>query len=236
MRPELKTINALKRAANYVQQYGLGGYIQAKRARRFDTKFEKRLGVATDPPEENPESGEIHPDQIFYMPTPYSALVPVLKAAGIGPKTHFLDYGCGAGRVLATAAKLGAASATGVEFQASLVSLARANLKAVKSLSNARTEVIEADATKYSMPPEINLVFFYNPFIGETLRTVVERIRESLERHPRELTVVFFNDSEFRDLIAGANWIRIIDQGVALSKTRWPLPWGIYCTGTNKLS
>ncbi len=232
----MKTVDALKRAANHIRQYGLCDYIQENSASRFDTKFEKRLGVATDPPEDNPEDGQIHPDQIAYVPISYSVLVPVLKIAGIGPKTHFLDYGCGAGRVLATAASLGAASATGVEFQADLVRQACTNLKAVKIFSDARMEVIEGDAMKYSVSPKTNLVFFYNPFIGETLRTVVEQIRESVERHPRELTIVFFNDSYFRDLIAGADWIRLIDQGVALSKTRWPHPWSIYCAGTDKLS
>jgi SAM-dependent methyltransferase len=227
----MKFRGAVKCAVNHVRQYGLSGYIQAKLSSRFDAHFERQLGVVTAALEENPVDGQIHPDQIAYVPISYSALIPVLESAGVGPSTHIFDYGCGAGRVLVTAVKLGTASATGVEFQANLVKQARANLNSVKILSNTRTKVIEGEAVNYIVPPETNLVFFFNPFIGKTLQAVIERIRESVKSHPRELTIVFFNDSGFRNLIAGSDWIRIIDQGVALSKTQWPFPWGIYRTG-----
>ena len=73
------------------------------------------------------------------------------------------------------------------------------------------------------------MLFFFNPFTGQTLRTVVQKIESAVAEHDQSLTIVYFNDAEFQPLAAGAGWQERA-RGVSLSRTRWPLPWGIYST------
>ena len=65
----------------------------------------------------------------FWAPSHDQNIASALDLAGVGPGTKFLDLGCGDGRVLVAAAKLGA-EVRGVELDERLVDQARASLAA----------------------------------------------------------------------------------------------------------
>ena len=63
-----------------------------------------------------------------YRGVPHAALAPLLALLGVGPGSRFVDLGCGDGRTLEAAARLGA-GAVGVESHRGLVAAARRRLR-----------------------------------------------------------------------------------------------------------
>ncbi|WP_283134932.1 class I SAM-dependent methyltransferase [Rhizohabitans arisaemae] len=131
---------------------------------------------------------------------PYESCNPLLFAESVArlpadPCTAaFLDLGSGKGRALILAARHGFAHVTGVEISPSLCAIARRNIAVHREHHPGDTiDVHCADAAVYELPPEINVVFLCNPFGPEIMHRVIARIRESVERSPRDLHVVYLN-------------------------------------------
>lgn len=221
--------HSLRKARAYIGEFGLSGYSQAITSSLCDRLCERWMGVDTLPGPLNPADGEVDDDQIAYVPTPYLALISIFRTVGVGKHSHLVDYGCGAGRALLAAAALGAGSGTGIELQPRLVEQAQLNLAAFKASSDGPFQVLQANAASYSLPTATNLLFFFKPFVGETLQAVVKNISSAVSGSGQHLTIVYLNDAEFRPLAAREGW-RERKRGVALSRTRWPVPWAIYET------
>jgi hypothetical protein len=89
-------------------------------------------------------------------------------------------------------------------------------------------EVRQADATAFDVPDDVNVIYFYNPFTGETLRRVTANIAASWRRHPRKIHLLFFNNDHFDRSIEGEQWLRKTHQA-----TYYPdITCGFYETGT----
>jgi Methyltransferase domain len=105
----------------------------------------------------------------------------------------FLDLGCGKGRAVLLASELGFREAVGVELNAGLVEIARANARiwtaAGKALSQIRIEC--KDATEVEWPSGPCLVYLYNPFAEPVMRGVVEAMRERFGDRRHELEIVY---------------------------------------------
>lgn len=123
-----------------------------------------------------------------YQPTPWDVAREALKAIPISDDDVFIDYGCGKGRVLAAALALPFRRIVGIEVVPELVAIARRNV----ARWGTRCEVIEADASTIALPDDATVLYMANPFAREVLPDVAARIRESLARRARRLTVVTF--------------------------------------------
>lgn len=86
----------------------------------------------------------------------------------------FIDLGCGKGRTLLVASKLGFKQMIGVEFVRELVEIARTNV-AKRQIANA--VVLHADAADFEFPDSNLVVYLYNPFSQEVLRGVVAKMK-----------------------------------------------------------
>ena len=86
----------------------------------------------------------------------------------------FIDLGCGKGRTLQVASKLGFKQMIGVEFVHELVEIARTNL-AKRQIANAA--VLHVDAADFDFPDSNLVVYLYNPFSQEVLRKVVANLK-----------------------------------------------------------
>jgi SAM-dependent methyltransferase len=117
----------------------------------------------------------------------------------------FIDFGCGKGRVLLLASEFPFRRVVGVEFAPSLAETARRNLERYRSQSQRckRTEVICTDATKFRMPLEPEVLYFYSPFKGAVMDRVVQNIESSVESYPRDVLVLFAGLSSMRDRAFG---------------------------------
>jgi SAM-dependent methyltransferase len=213
-------------AREYVAARGLMGYAQAMRSDLFDNWYEWKLSVDTRP--HVPPATHGHPDAVDFIPLPYAPLVEGLSRLPIGPHSHLLDYGAGSGRALVAAASLGVPRVTGVEIRSELASIARANVERARGTRATAFEVVCMDAADYEVPGDVDLAYFFKPFIGRTLASVLSRLESSLLLQPRTITVLYFNDEEFRALTRARPSVELIQEGVALPRTRWPLSWGIY--------
>lgn len=145
----------------------------------------------------------------YYEPLYYTCiddfLLPLEIEAG---KDVFLDYGSGKGRIVLVAAARPFARVIGVEMMAELNTIAEENLRKVKkSLKCKNVEFVTANATTYSVPPDVTVIFIFNSFMGAVLRAVQEQIRASLEEHPRKLTLVYMNPRRDTDTFADCDWL-----------------------------
>lgn len=121
----------------------------------------------------------VHP----YAATPWNIARRALDQLQLGPEDVFVDYGCGRGRVLAIALRRGVRRAVGIEIVPALAEDARRNLRRYRT----RCEIIEANAAQIPAPDDATVIYVFNAFPTPVLADVVERIRESLSRHPRSL-------------------------------------------------
>lgn len=109
----------------------------------------------------------------LFLSTPISLIRPVLDLAQPGSDDLLVDLGCGDGRVLIEAVRLYGCRARGVELDANLVGVARANVERAGLTSS--IEIIEGDASDPSTTADASLVFAFLPptVVRDILPTVV---------------------------------------------------------------
>lgn len=133
---------------------------------------------------------------MFYEPYPRLPLLWSLAALRIDPADYtFVDFGSGRGRALLTAARLPFRRCVGVEFSRSLHAEACENIANYPSQRLACREVtsVHQNAVAFELPAGNVVAFFFNPFMGNVLTRVTERIEESCRTTPRKMKIIFVN-------------------------------------------
>ena len=110
----------------------------------------------------------------------------------------FVDVGCGKGKTLMVAARLGFRSVVGVEFAPELAAIAAANIRKV-GIGNAA--VVEGDAAAFTFPDDPLVVYFYNPFSREVMQQVIANLARS--RAPR--VYVVYKNPTYADVVLDAS-------------------------------
>tara|TARA_B000000460_G_C21524926_1_gene397800 strand:+ start:1306 stop:2013 length:708 start_codon:yes stop_codon:yes gene_type:complete len=135
-----------------------------------------------------------------YFPTPYyiaSKVFRLVEADLMG--CEFVDFGCGAGRILLFASQFGPKKIIGVEFSEILCKQAEKNLNShFNKYQNLAPdwEIVHGDALKYSISPSTNVFFFYDPFNERTMRKVVDKINLSITEHPRSIKIIYISPAQ----------------------------------------
>jgi SAM-dependent methyltransferase len=165
-----------------------------------ELRFDRRLGVRTGFIVSAEDLGfadrEAQNAAVRYRPTPpftiRQGLQLLQRCTSLDFSTSaFVDYGCGAGRVLFIAAEAGFGALIGVEMSPQLVLTCRANVERYGRCRDiAHFEIVEGNAADYVPPATARVFFFFVPFGAEIYRAVVDRIRESVARDPRPIYVV----------------------------------------------
>jgi SAM-dependent methyltransferase len=110
-----------------------------------------------------------------YQGTDASVVEKAMTLVARDPKSlAFIDLGCGKGKALILAWKLGFRSVIGVEFAKELVDVARKNFQ-ILGVKN--SHIIAADAATYEFPNEDFVLYLFNPFSAEIMKTVVDNLR-----------------------------------------------------------
>lgn len=160
---------------------------------RAQTRWsEWQLGIGTDAIIELSALGLDDPDWKGYAATRYGAIRKIVRTIRIDPKQHvFLDYGAGMGRAMILAARLPFRRVLGVELSPQLAEKATRNfLRCKRKLRCQNLDIFVGDAAAYSVPNDVTIVYFFNPFSGATLRSVLQNLRQSLRAAPRDLWVI----------------------------------------------
>ncbi len=150
------------------------------------------------------EAGTLH----RYEPIPFVSFKKAMRRIGVRPDDVFLDIGSGKGRALILAGLYPFRRIIGVEISETLTAAARENIRRVQARLKCRTiDLVTADAAAYPIPPDVTVVYFFNPFSGEILSQVCRNIRALLLAAPRRLTVVFAEPGHFEGVVAQCDWL-----------------------------
>jgi len=108
-------------------------------------------------------------------------------------KYAFVDFGCGKGRMLLVASEFPFSRIVGVEFAAPLAEIAKRNLATYRSKTQRCRDisVFAMDAVDYELPDQPEVLYFYSPFPPAVMEKVYQNIERSLQKHPREIFVIF---------------------------------------------
>ena len=112
------------------------------------------------------------------------------------------------GRAIVAAATLPYREIIGMDVSDQLVGLAKNNIEGMRYRKAGRIQLMVADASRFEIPDSVNVMYFYNPFRGQVLHKVVGNIRDSFDRAPRPIHIVFFNNGHFDQVIEPLSWIR----------------------------
>ena len=126
-------------------------------------------------------------------------------------ETVFVDYGSGAGRVVALASEFPFKRVIGVELTAALHTRAQATVAAIQRADRPRAPIslICADVTRYELPQDALVIYVYNTFGPRLMPRVVAGIAESLRLRPRPITIVaLFCDRDSRPILERAPLFR----------------------------
>ena len=175
----------------------------------LDRHYERKYGINTSSYVNPSELGHPNAEYTAHAGSDYPGLRKTLKALEIrGGKDVFLDMGSGLGRVVITAATFPFRKVIGVEISSALNALAAANVdRARRRLRCQDIELVTMDATRYSIPPEVTVVYFYSPCVGKSMRQVFANLHQSLREAPRNLTIVYRNVTEFTSLVHELPWL-----------------------------
>lgn len=145
-----------------------------------DTFFQVLFDVHTPPG----RKADVGPDGYGYMPTPFMGLRDAMEHLKLGPDDVVADLGCGAGHALQTFAHMTGCRGFGVELDAGLAKAATDAL-ATTGLSD-KVEVRCGDATEVDLS-EATVVYMFNPFKGEVLDRVMDRIMDAARTRPLKI-------------------------------------------------
>jgi len=151
--------------------------------------------------------------RVHYTPLPYIPLKRLLAQVAPNPeKDVFIDWGCGMGRVAVLASAYPYRQVLGVEYADRLCVIARENIGRSRVRRNCgRIEIVNGDARDFPVPYDASVMFFFNPFRGDLLTEVIEHIYDSWKKHPREITFLVSNHTDFIKDTGSSSWLEHID-------------------------
>lgn len=195
-----------------MRQYGIRNFLREFFYRIHDARFEKKLGIQSSRFMAKEELQVSNEDAVEYSPIGYFAIASALKQIPSISDRSLLDFGCGMGRVLAYAASLGVRKVVGVELSPELHAKACDNLSEMRGRKTADCSALNVNALDYKIPADVDVIYFYNPFFGETLKKVLENIMFSHAKTPREMYIIFFNNEHFEKLIDENSIVKIYER------------------------
>jgi SAM-dependent methyltransferase len=127
----------------------------------------------------------------------------------------FLDYGCGKGAAIILASRYGFKKYLGVEYNPELVKECRSNILKFTKISKRELdcEIICTDATRYVVPADVNVVYFFNPFDDTLLDLVLQNIEQSVKNSQRNILLFYFN-ALHKDVIEKYGYTVVYNQEV----------------------
>ncbi|UEG48580.1 class I SAM-dependent methyltransferase [Ferruginibacter lapsinanis] len=162
-----------------------------------EIKGEKKYGIDTtgvDELKKIKKTGTDISHATIYMPVSYDMLEIAFTQSIFSTKNHFLDIGCGKGRALCVAGIEGFKKITGIDFSSQLCNKAKENIATIKQqIPNALFTIIEADASSFIIPSDVDCIFLFNPFDEFIMTKVVDNIIQSITTNPRKIQVIYVN-------------------------------------------
>lgn len=162
-----------------------------------DVVFERRYGVRTAGRIELAELGLAGEDRSNYKAVGWLGLRRILRRREVSDTDVFIDFGSGMGRAVIVAAFYPFRRVIGVELSATLNDTARHNVERCASRLRCQdVSLVHSDVLDYSIPDDVTVAFFNNPFQGPIFVEVINRLLASVDRNPRELRIIYGTPKE----------------------------------------
>jgi hypothetical protein len=155
------------------------------------------------------------PGAYFYVATTASLIYEILNSLALPPDTFaFVDMGSGKGRALLVASEFAFAKIVGIELSPHLHRIAEENIERYSPASQQCTEfeLNCMDVVDYEYGPEPVVLFLFDPFGRETLRSVIANLEASLGAKPRQAYVVYVYP-QFEDVLQSSRVLRKVKEG-----------------------
>jgi trans-aconitate methyltransferase len=159
----------------------------AKSERASGRRFDRDHGVTTHAvlflSDLDPEAtSDARSHATHYEAVPVSAFRALMHCIpdGVLPDSTFVDVGAGMGRAMLLATEYPFKQIVGIELSPGLHEIARENIAKGYDFATRCSDVrlVRGDARKRQYPRGSLVVFLYNPFDGEALDAVLERLAE----------------------------------------------------------
>jgi SAM-dependent methyltransferase len=140
-------------------------------------------------------AGENSDQNHHYQGASYFILFSIFNELPKETKTFpLIDYGCGKGRALFVAEQCGFTHLIGVDIAKELIDDANEN-KVIYKKKNPESSInfLFEDATRYQIPNDAQVFYFFNPFGEEIMQQVIHHIKESVKINPRKIYCIYLN-------------------------------------------
>ncbi len=174
------------------------GFINTFRLLSYEGKYEKLLGINTHSIvnlDKLTLAGENTTQNHHYQGASYFILFSIFNELPLETKSFpLIDYGCGKGRALFVAEQCGFTHLIGVDIAKELIEDANEN-KAIYKKKNPESSIdfLFEDATKFKIPNNACVFYFFNPFGEEIMQKVINNIKESVKLNPRNIYCIYLN-------------------------------------------
>ncbi len=202
-----------RRLRHYVER---GGHVE----KEVDIGFDERFGVDTGGYVKLTDLDISTKTWVYgedYQPIPAKFFRDVVGRLQIRHEDFvFIDLGSGKGKPLLLASEFPFKKVIGVEFSPELHSIAQGNIRKYKSESQKckDLESVCMDVLAYPLPEEPSVYHLYDPFAEEVMSAMLDRLRVSLEHHPRPVFIVYGYPA-VHQLLDEAPFLRLVDSGEA---------------------
>lgn len=122
----------------------------------------------------------------------------LLKDCRIQPNDAIIDVGCGKGNAIRWMSRFPFAKVDGLELSEQLAAIARRNFV---RLGEMRVTIYTGDARAFEGYDAYDFVYFYNPFPPVVMQDVMQALIRSVDRHPRELIIIYNNPTCEADVL-----------------------------------
>jgi SAM-dependent methyltransferase len=147
-------------------------------------------------------------DRTLYRPSSWFTLSKISRVISFTQDDVFVDFGSGKGRMVFLAALHPFRKIVGVEISQQLNEIARQNInRNLRKLKCKNIEIVTSDVLDFSIPVDMTIAYFYNPFGGDIFKKVIANIRSSYELHPRKLWVVYMSSRPNQHL-ESCDWLQ----------------------------
>src|SRR5262245_33040441 len=184
--------------------------------------FDARFGTDTAAPFFGRDQ---KPATHFYVATTASLIYEILNSLALPPETFaFVDMGSGKGRALLVASEFAFAKIVGIELSPHLHRIASENIKRYSPATQRCTtfQLLCMNVVDYVYGREPVVLFLFDPFGRETLRSVIANLEASLCAKPRKAFIVYIYP-QFEEVLQSSRVLRKVREG----GPRWR-PWSRY--------
>lgn len=131
-----------------------------------------------------------------YEMTDIFSLNKILKDMKINSEDSILDIGCGKGVALYKFSKY-FHNIYGIEFDKEIYDICCENMDKLKISAN----IANYDINNYIIPDNINYIFMFNPFSGETMKNTISRIKTG--------TILIYHNPLCENMLCENNFVKL---------------------------